>query len=60
MSAPVNFPTIAKKAERTYTQAEVEQIFAEAEATADEHGVAYRELFQLAYIKGRFLVGGAE
>lgn len=38
----------------TYSQADVERFFAEAEATADERGVEYRDLYMLAYLRGRF------
>lgn len=49
--------------ERTYTQTQVEQFFAEAVAlTAELDGSQprlYQHAMNYAYLKGRFVVGGA-
>lgn len=50
--------------ERTYTQSEVEKYFAEAESMAEQYGpcgdVDLRDLYKVAYLRGRFGIGGAE
>lgn len=49
--------------ERTYTQSEVEQFFAEAEKISAEidsdESRTFQHAMNYAYLKGRFMVGGA-